>query len=502
MILTAFATLLFEAVFQRPFLLFVAGKRSGMITSERKKHTMKKGFLWGGSTAANQYEGGYREDGKGLSIADVERGADRYHARQIDASLDPEAYYPSHEAVDFYHHYKEDIALFAEMGFTCFRFSINWPRIYPHGDEEKPNEAGLAFYDAVLDELEKYHIEPVVTISHYETPLYLVEHYGSWRNRELIGFYLNFCQTIFTHFKGRVHYWMTFNEINETMNQKQPYHQAGIVWKEGEDHNQVKVEASHYMMVASARAVIMGHQIDPANKIGCMVQYPTTYAATCAPADAWARRMHMAPNYYYLDVMCRGRYTNLCTSYLKELNATLDVSAEDAAVLQQGTVDYIGFSYYFSSTASLKDGNLSVSRKNPYVSISDWGWPIDPMGLRIALNEMYDRYQLPLFIVENGLGAIDKFEPDGTIQDDYRINYLKDHIQAMKDAVEKDDVDVIGYACWGPIDIVSVGTGEMRKRYGMIYVDKDDEGKGSLKRMKKKSFEWYRKVIASNGETL
>lgn len=462
---------------------------------------MRNDFLWGGSTAANQYEGAYLEDGKGLSIADVEKGARHGVPREVHECVRPGNYYPSHEAVDFYHRYQEDIRLFAEMGFKCFRLSINWPRIFPNGDETEPNEEGLRFYDKAFDELLANGIQPVVTLSHYETPLYLVQKYGSWRNRKLIDFFERYCRVVFERYKDKVKYWMTFNEINETMNQKVPYHQAGILFEEGENHNEVKVIASHNMFLASAKAVIAGHEINPDFKIGCMLQYPTTYPKTCRPKDVLAQRFHMMPNFYYTDVMCRGYYTNLCTAQLKRLGVELQMEEGDAELLMAGKVDYIGFSYYFSSVAVSEDGvNIHVDRSNPYLERNAWDWPIDPDGLRIALNEMYDRYQIPLFIVENGLGAIDTIEEDGSIQDDYRIRFLADHIEAMKKAIELDDVDVIGYSCWGPIDIVSVGTGEMRKRYGFIYVDKDDEGKGTLQRKKKKSFEWYKKVIASNGQ--
>lgn len=403
--------------------------------------------------------------------------------------------------MDFYHRYQEDIALFAEMGFTAFRMSINWPRIFPKGDETEPNEEGLRFYDKVFDELRSKGIEPVVTLSHYETPLHLVQEYGSWRNRKLIDFFERYCITVFTRYKDKVKYWMTFNEVNETMNQETPYHQAGILYKEGENHNEVKVLASHNMFLASAKAVLAGHKINPDFKIGCMIQYPTTFPKTCHPFDVLAQRFHMMPNYYYTDVMCKGYYTNLCTAQLKRLGVELDMQEEDARLLKAGTVDYIAFSYYFSSVASSQDGvHITVERANPYLERNDWDWPIDPTGLRIALNELYDRYALPLFIVENGLGAMDTIEVDGSIQDDYRIQFLGDHIEAMKQAVELDDVDVMGYTCWGPIDIISVGTGEMRKRYGFIYVDKDDDGQGTLNRMRKKSFHWYKKVIASNGK--
>lgn len=460
-------------------------------------------FLWGGATAANQMEGAYLEDGKGLSIADVEKGARHGVPREVHDSVRAGEYYPSHEAIDSYHRFHEDIELYAQMGFTCFRMSINWPRIFPNGDDAEPNEVGLAFYDRVFDDLLAHGMQPVVTLSHYETPLNLVSKYGSWRNRKLVDFFARYCETVFTRYKGKVKLWLTFNEINETMNQREPYHQAGIRFERNENHDLVKAIASHNMFVASARAVQIAHSIDPENKVGCMVQYPTTYSATCRPTDVLAQRISMMPNFYYTDVMCRGRYTNLCRAQLKRMGLTqADISAEadDAQLLSQNTVDFIAFSYYFSSTVSSEDGkNIEVKRENPYLERNAWDWPIDPMGLRIALNELYDRYELPLFVVENGLGAIDTPNGDGWIEDDYRIDFLGRHIDALKDTVEIDEVDVMGYTCWGPIDIVSVGTGEMRKRYGFIYVDKDDTGKGTLARSKKKSFFWYRRVIATNG---
>jgi len=463
----------------------------------------RENFLWGGATAANQYEGAYNLDGKGLSIADVEKGARHGIPREIHDSVHEGEYYPSHEGIDFYHRYEEDIALFAEMGFKCFRMSINWPRIFPRGDEEEPNEAGLKFYDKVFDELLKYNIEPIVTLSHYETPLYLVQNYGSWRNRKLIDFFERFCKVVFERYQDKVNYWMTFNEINETMNQKEPYHQAGILFYEGEVKADIVLQASHNMLVASAKSVILGHKINPECKIGCMLQYPMTYPATCSPKDQLAKKYHMMPNFYYGDVMCKGYYTNTCTAQQKKLGGHFVQESGDSEILMAGKVDYIAFSYYFSSIARyLGSEEIKVGEKNPYLAQTDWGWHIDPLGLRLSLNELYDRYQLPLFVVENGLGTIDKIESDGTIKDDYRIAFLAEHIAALIQAVEEDDIDVMGYTSWGCIDIISVGTGEMRKRYGYIYVDKNDEGKGTLKRKKKKSFDWYKQVIASNGRDL
>ena len=468
---------------------------------------LRKDFLWGGATAANQYEGGYLEGGKGLSIADVERGARHGVRRQIDDEIMEGALYPSHEATDFYHHWKEDIALFAEMGFKCFRMSIAWTRIYPRGDEEAPNEEGLKFYDQVFDELHKYGIEPVVTISHYETPLALVKEYGSWRNRKLVDFFERYARTVFTRYKGKVKYWMTFNEINATMNIPRPYHQAGIVFEEGEDKGKTVVQASHHMVVASAKAVIIGHEIDPDNKIGCMLLVPETYAATCSPDDQVAVREKMMALYYYGDVHVRGYYSNTCTAMWRRLHTTAPLMEEgDEELLRCGKVDYIGFSYYFSSieggNAEQIEGNVIAGGKNPYLKMTDWGWQIDPVGLRNTLNKLYDRYQVPLFIVENGMGALDTVEEDGSIHDPYRIEYLKEHIREMIKAVEEDDVDLMGYTPWGCIDLVSAGTGEMRKRYGFIYVDKHDDGTGTLARSRKDSFFWYKKVIESNGECL
>lgn len=464
---------------------------------------LRKNFLWGGATAANQYEGGYLEDGKGLSIADVEKGSSHGVPREVHAEIQEGEFYPSHEAVDFYHRYKEDIQLFAEMGFKCFRLSISWPRIFPNGDEETPNEAGLAFYDKIFDELAKYEIEPIVTLSHYETPLHLVKKYGSWRSRKMIAYFENYCQVVFERYKDKVNYWITFNEINETMNQKEPYHQAGILFEEGEDRAATILQASHNMLLASAKSVILGHKINPNFKIGCMLQYPMTYGETCNPNDQLAKKLFMMPDFYYGDVMCKGYYTNTCTAQWERMKGSLEVSKEDQQTLLEGKVDYISFSYYFSTVIRLdKNGEPAIAEKNPFLPRTDWDWTIDPVGLRLSLNELYDRYQLPLFIVENGLGAVDQVDEQGNIRDTYRIDFLNDHIKEMIKAVEIDHVDVIGYTTWGCIDIVSVGTGEMKKRYGFIYVDKDDEGQGSLDRKRKESFYWYKEVIATNGQSI
>lgn len=468
---------------------------------------MKKDFLWGGATAANQYEGAYNADGKGLSIADVERGFVKGVPRIIDDHVVEGVHYPSHEATDFYHRYKEDIALFAEMGFKAYRMSIAWTRIFPNGDDAEPNEAGLQFYDDVFDELHKYGIEPVVTLHHYEMPLNLVIKYGAWRNRALVDLAVRYAKTVFERYKDKVKYWMTFNEINALLISPRPWHQAGIVYRQDENEADVKLQAAHHQLLSSALTVIKGHKINPDFQIGCMQIYPLTYAYTCKPADQVLARNKMLRTYYMSDVQVRGYYTNTCKTFQNTIDGKFTMEPGDEEILKDGTVDFIGFSYYFSQVESDEPlmelvGNVAKGGRNPYLEITEWGWQIDPVGLRTALNNLYDRYQKPLFIAENGMGAIDQVTEDGKVHDDYRIYYLQRHLSAMRDAVDIDGVDLMGYTMWGCTDVVSAGTGELRKRYGFIYVDMDDEGKGTGKRLKKDSFEWYKKVIATNGEDL
>ena len=467
----------------------------------------KEGFFWGGATAANQYEGAWQEGGKGVSVIDMERGASHGVTRVIDEEVMEGVYYPSYEAVDFYHHYKEDIALFAEMGFTTFRMSIAWTRIFPRGDEEEPNEEGLAFYDQVFDELRKYGIEPLVTIHHYEMPLKLVKKYGSWRNRKLVELAVRYAKVVMERYKDKVKYWLTLNEINALLTHWRPWHQAGLIFEEGENQEKTKLQAMHYQLLASALTVKEGHEINPDFQIGCMLIYPLRYAATCSPADQVIARDKMVQIYYCGDVHVRGRYTNTCRSLWKKWGCEPDMEPGDEEILREGTVDFISFSYYQSNIEGEADierlsGNMVWGGKNPYLKATDWGWQIDPVGLRVSLNNLYDRYQVPLYVVENGMGAVDEVKEDGSIEDDYRIDYLRQHISAMKEAVEIDGVDLMGYTTWGCIDLVSAGTGEMKKRYGFIYVDKDNDGKGTLARSKKKSFYWYQKVIKTNGEDM
>lgn len=464
----------------------------------------KDDFLWGGAVAANQCEGAYNEDGKGLSTADCMTAGSLHRKRVYTDGIVENEYYPNHKGIDFYHHYKEDIALFAEMGFKCFRTSIAWSRIFPEGDEEHPNEAGLKFYDDLFDECLKYKIEPVITLSHYETPYGLVKKYGSWRNRKMIDFFERYAITVFERYKNKVKYWLTFNEINSVL--IFPHIPTGIRLNPEENKEEVCYQAAHYQMVASAKAVIAGHKINPNFKIGMMMIYPTMYALTCKPEDQIALMEAMDKQYLFSDVQVRGYYSNKMKKYFERNCLKLDITTEDEIILKQGKVDYIGFSYYDSHTASNEPSNESAGNffggSNPYLKESQWGWTIDAIGLRVALNQLYDRYQVPLFIVENGLGAVDTVGKDGIVHDNYRINYLKEHIEQMKLAVNIDGVDLMGYTPWGCIDLISMSTGEIKKRYGFIYVDCDINGNGTLKRSRKESFYWYKKVIASNGENL
>ncbi|MEX0152884.1 glycoside hydrolase family 1 protein [Microbacterium sp. LMI1-1-1.1] len=461
------------------------------------------GFLWGGATAANQIEGAYDEDGKGYSVQDV-------MPRGISG---PRSERPTPDnlklvGIDHYHRYAEDIALFAEMGFSVYRFSIAWSRIFPNGDETEPNEAGLAFYDRVLDELEKHGIEPLVTISHYETPLHLAEQYGGWTNRALIGFYERYARTLFERFGSRVKYWLTFNEINSLLHA--PFMSGGIPIPEGGVPEQQLYQAMHHELVASARATRIAREVAPEAKVGCMVLSMPIYPLSPSPDDAVAVMTADHGNLVYGDVHTRGAYPGYFLRTLREKGIELDITDEDRDDLTN-TVDFVSFSYYMSiaETADPEkrgsgEGNIMGGVPNPTLEASEWGWQIDPVGLRLVLNQFWDRWQKPLFIVENGLGARDQLvEVDGekTVVDDYRIQYLNDHLVQVGEALE-DGVDVLGYTSWGCIDIVSASTAQLSKRYGFIYVDRDDDGTGSLDRYRKKSFHWYADVIRTNGASL
>lgn len=466
-----------------------------------------KDFLWGASTAANQVEGGWNEGGKGVSVIDVQARGINCPREQTPGVL-PDRYYSSHKASDFYHHYKEDIALFAEMGLKAYRMSIAWTRIYPNGTEETPNEEGLRFYDAVFDELHKYGIEPVVTTSHYEPP-YKLSLRDGWANREMIGHYLKFCRTIFTRYKGKVKYWLTFNEINCALVPFGIMTACGVYSGIFDEKNteQLRFQALHHQFVASAKAVALAHEIDPDCKVGCMVASMLNYPLTCDPQDMLlTQQTNQMKHMFCGDVMVRGAYPGYAKRYLKEHGITIAVAPEDAEVLKRGTVDFYAFSYYMTNccgrdpNADKTAANLVDGLKNPYLEASEYGWQIDPSGLRYVMNEMYDRYQIPLMIVENGLGARDTLDGDA-VHDPYRIEYLREHIKAMSEAVE-DGVEVLGYMPWSAIDLIALSTGNIEKRYGFIYVDADNEGSGSYRRICKDSFYWYKKVIASDGRDL
>lgn len=483
------------------------------------KSGFPENFLWGGATAANQAEGAWNIDGKGISTADLLTAGSRTVKRKFTANIEEGITYPTHEAVDFYHHYKEDIAMFAEMGFKLFRMSIAWTRIFPNGDEAEPNKAGLEFYRSVFQELKKYGIEPLVTLSHYELPYNLSVKYNGWASRKTIDFYLNYCETVFKEYKGLVKYWLTFNEINSLSLETGGFWAGGIlnngkgygpeeIPEQSTEHMSERFTGLHHQFIASAKAVKLAHEIDSNYQVGCMIAGLTSYPLTPNPDDMLASQKQAQNQLFFCgDVQVKGKYPYYIKRYFEEKGIKVSMEKDDSEILKAGCVDFVTFSYYSTGCISTDPesektgGNLIFGVTNPYLEKSEWGWQIDPKGLRYFLNAFYDRYQLPLMVVENGLGSTDTLEPDGSVHDPYRIEYLRLHIEQMKEAI-KDGVELIGYTAWGSIDIVSAGTGEMRKRYGMIYVDKDDEGNGTLKRYRKDSFYWYKKCIESNGADL
>lgn len=471
-------------------------------------------FLWGGATAANQCEGAYLEGGKGLSVSDTMMVGSHHEPRRISVSQDEQYSYPSRMAIDHYHRYKEDIALFAEMGFKVYRFSISWSRIFPNADDPVPNEEGLVFYENLLKELKKYHIEPLVTIAHNEMPLAIVQKYNGWPNKKVIDLYVRFCETIFRRYKDYVTYWLPFNEVNNLMLPLCGFLHGGIYTEktvvfggsEDDDLN-LRMNALNNVLIASARAVTLGRKIDPNFRFGTMICHITMYPRTCSPEDVLlVQQDDMVRNCMCSDVMLKGEYPYYAWRYFERNQVSLSLSEEEKKELREGVCDFYSFSYYQSICESTQvfdektSGNIMGGVRNPYLELSQWDWPIDPVGLRYTLNKVYDRYHVPVIITENGLGASDTLE-DGKIHDPYRIDYIRRHIEEMKKAVD-DGVDLFGYTVWGCIDLISVSTGEMRKRYGFIYVDRDDEGRGTFDRYRKDSFYWYKKVIASNGEDL
>lgn len=474
-----------------------------------------KNFLWGGAVAANQCEGAWDVDGKGPSTSDMCTNGSHTTPKRVTTKIEPGTLYPSHEAIDFYHHYEEDIALFAEMGFKCFRTSINWTRIFPTGMESQPNEKGLEFYDKVFDCCKKHGIEPLVTISHYELPYALVEKCNGWEGREVIGYFETYCKVIFERYKDKVKYWLTFNEINSGTMPFGAVLSTGTVKgysgpvTEVPNDMQARYQALHHQFVASARVVKYAHEHYPQFKLGNMICFGAAYPYTCSPDDMLEAQHQMRNmNWYCSDVQVKGEYPYYAKAFWKRNGIAIKMEPGDLEELKQGAVDFYTFSYYMSNCVGVSrdaasvEGNIAQGLQNPYLKASEWGWQIDPKGLRWALNEIYDRYRIPIMIVENGLGARDERAGDGKFHDSCRIDYLRQHIEQMKLAVEEDGVDLIGYTPWGCIDLVSASTGEMAKRYGFIYVNKFDDGTGDLSRERKDSFYWYKKVIATNGEDL
>ena len=479
-----------------------------------------KGFFWGGALAANQCEGAWNVDGKGPSVADVAtykpntdvKDYAAHNAMSDDliqaAMADPsDAAYPKRRGIDFYHHYKEDLALFAEMGFTMLRVSIAWTRIFPTGEEAEPNEKGLQFYQDLFTEMRRLGIEPLVTLSHYEMPLALATKYNGWVDRRVIDCFTRFCHVCFVRYKDLVKYWLTFNEVDSII--RHPFTTAGIIPSRMPESQMLQTcyQALHHQLVASALVVKDCHQVIPGSQVGCMLTKLTTYARTCAPEDELATQAKNLENLFYADVQVWGEYPRLILRMFERKGIALKTEPGDAAVLKAGCVDFVSCSYYMTMTESVDPqaertpGNTVLGVKNPYLPASEWGWQIDPKGLRYSLIELYDRYRKPLMVVENGMGARDTVEADGSIHDPYRIDYFRQHIAEMGKAIDE-GVEMWGYTSWAPIDLISASTNQMSKRYGFIYVDQDDEGHGTLARRRKDSFYWYKKVIASNGENL
>lgn len=478
---------------------------------KQRNNGFPKGFLWGGAIAANQAEGNWDSDGKGPSIADIEILPDAYsrisvvgfsHTRgEIEAALkDTEGNYPRRRGIDFYNTFGEDLALMKGMGFKCFRTSFNWARIFPNGDETTPNEKGLEYYDRLIDAILDNGMEPVMTMAHYEMPVHLVTQYGGWQNRKCIDFFLRLCEVLLRRYADKVKYWIVVNQINCAEGWGE-FGSLGMLRDEPAENRKTAIyQAVHHQFVASAHAKRLALEINPEIEIGMMNGDFRIYPATCKPQDALAAvRFNQMRDYFYTDVLLRGKYPGYALRYFADNNIEIEITEEDEELLAAYTADFLSFSYYSSQILSGKNPETPIP--NPNIEKSIWGWGSDPIGFRIALNEYWDRYGLPIFIAENGLGALDEVTADEKIHDDYRIDYLRGHVAAMKEAI-RDGVDVFGYASWGPIDIVSCSQGEMSKRYGYIYVDLDDKGKGSGKRLKKDSYYWYKKVIESNGEEL
>lgn len=473
-----------------------------------------KGFLWGGAVAAHQLEGAWNVDGRGPSICDVLTGGANGVAREITDGVMEGKNYPNHRGIDYYHTFREDNTLFQDMGFNCFRTSISWSRIFPNGDEEEPNEAGLRFYEELFADYRDKGMEPIVTLSHFEMPLHLAR-MGGFTNRKVVDCFVHFATTVMERYKNQVTYWLTFNEVDNQMNMHTPifpYTNSGIIPDSSASPHEVEQrvwQAIHNEFVAAAIAVRAGHEINPDFRIGCMLSFVPIYPQTCRPDDVMLAQVQMRDRYLFGDVYAHGEYPRYLLKRWEREGFDIHMEPGDLEIIQGGIVDFVSLSYYMSTAVS-SEGTTSVSMEhnlkglvpNPYIEATDWGWQIDPVGLRYSLCEMYERWNKPLFIVENGVGMYETCDENGFVSDDSRIAYLRSHIEQVKKAIDFDGVPVMGYTVWGCIDVVSFGTGEMKKRYGLIYVDADDEGNGTYRRSRKKSSYWYQNVIATNGEEL
>ncbi|MGM0168681.1 6-phospho-beta-glucosidase [Enterococcus sp. AZ135] len=471
-----------------------------------KKETQ---FFWGGAISAAQSEGSYLADGRAPSNFDYlpldSRRLKAVYKNQTDSILEPKGdeIYPGRNGNDFYHQYQKDIALLNELGANSFRFSISWSRIFPTGVEREPNEAGLQFYEKVLTELEKYQMEPIVTLSHFEIPLNLVEKYNGWENRQVVDYFLHYAKTVMARFKGRIHYWIPFNEMNMVLHI--PFIGGGILFEEGKDNLSIQYQAGHHQLLANALAIEVGKEMDPENQFGAMLAAGKTYAYTCDPKDVFAALQQEKENLLFSDVQVFGEYPKFFSHFIKDKGLRLTIHPEDRAILKKNTVDFVSFSYYSSACTAAEEGGIDrvatngyTTLRNPYLPKGKSVWQDDPLGLRITLNQLQDRYHKPLFIVENGIGTQDEFVDD-QVHDDYRIHYLQGHVKNMLLAMEEDGIELMGYLMWGIIDLPSVSEGKISKRYGVIYVDQDDQNNGSHQRYKKDSFAFYQKVISSNG---
>lgn len=477
------------------------------------KRVFPKDFLWGGSIAAHQCEGAWQEDGKGPAIMDYATAGSYEIPRKFTKEIEKDKKYPSHDGIDFYHRYKEDIALFAEMGFKALRISIDWSRIYPRGDEDRPNQKGIEFYQSLVQELINHHIEPIITLYHFEMPVTLVREYNSWLNPQVIDFYLKYVETVVKALKGKVKYWITFNEMNHIDPQTEAsdiftYIIAGIKYSEIKGNKkEILAKIGYNMTLAGVKAAKLMREIDENNLVGCVFGITPSYPKDCNPINVINAFKEMDRDFYQIDAMCNGQFPQYKLKEYEDFNIHIEISDEDKKAFREGRLDFIGMNYYSTSVAKYagdenEDETLFGGVQNPFLKQSKWGWAIDPIGLRYLLNYTYRKYGLPIMVTENGIGAIDKQEQDGSIHDTYRIDYLYAHISEMKKAILEDKVECIGYLMWGPIDLVSATTGEMKKRYGFIYVDKHDDGSGNLDRYRKDSFYWYKEVIETQGKII